>query len=97
MASATSWSAVSSAIRLVNACLKGDTEGNLVYRTAARNFKPVMSTAARVTVARSSTLSNPVTSTRNHPHSGHLRQAQSCTARISRKPHRAAHGLGKRT
>ncbi|HEX4023824.1 MAG TPA: CoA transferase subunit A [Steroidobacteraceae bacterium] len=30
---------------------KGDTEGNLVYRKTARNFNPVMATAARVTVA----------------------------------------------
>lgn len=30
---------------------KGDTSGNLVYRRAARNFNPVMATAARVTIA----------------------------------------------
>ncbi len=30
---------------------KGDSEGNLVYRLTARNFNPVMATAARVTVA----------------------------------------------
>src|SRR5476649_579914 len=30
---------------------KGDTEGNLVYRMAARNFNPVMATASRMTVA----------------------------------------------
>lgn len=30
---------------------KGDTEGNLVYRKTARNFNPVMATAARATVA----------------------------------------------
>jgi 3-oxoacid CoA-transferase subunit A len=30
---------------------RGDTEGNLVYRKTARNFNPVMATAARVTVA----------------------------------------------
>jgi 3-oxoacid CoA-transferase subunit A len=30
---------------------KGDTEGNLMYRKTARNFNPVMATAARVTVA----------------------------------------------
>jgi 3-oxoacid CoA-transferase subunit A len=29
----------------------GDTEGNLVYRKTARNFNPMMATAARVTVA----------------------------------------------
>jgi 3-oxoacid CoA-transferase subunit A len=30
---------------------KGDTEGNLVYRKTARNFNPMMATAAKVTVA----------------------------------------------
>ena len=30
---------------------KGDSEGNLVYRKTARNFNPMMATAARVTVA----------------------------------------------
>jgi len=30
---------------------KGDDEGNLVYRKTARNFNPVMATAAKVTVA----------------------------------------------
>ncbi len=30
---------------------KGDTEGNLVYRHAARNFNPMMSMAGKVTVA----------------------------------------------
>ncbi len=30
---------------------KGDLEGNLVYRKTARNFNPMMATAARVTVA----------------------------------------------
>lgn len=31
---------------------KGDPEGNLVYRMTARNFNPVMATAAKVTVAQ---------------------------------------------
>lgn len=30
---------------------KGDPEGNLVFRKTARNFNPVMATAARITVA----------------------------------------------
>src|SRR5436190_14253518 len=30
---------------------KGDTEANLVYRKTARNFNPMMATAAKVTVA----------------------------------------------
>ena len=38
---------------------KGDTEGNLVYRKAARNFNPVMATAAKVTVAEVEHLVEP--------------------------------------
>lgn len=30
---------------------KGDTAGNLVYRKTARNFNPMMATAARITIA----------------------------------------------
>jgi 3-oxoacid CoA-transferase subunit A len=35
---------------------KGDTWGNLVYRKTARNFNPVMATAAHVTIAEVETL-----------------------------------------
>ena len=38
-------------ISLVHAW-KGDTEGNLVYRKTARNFNPMMATAARMTIAQ---------------------------------------------
>src|SRR5580658_9546277 len=37
-------------IALVHA-FQGDTEGNLIYRKTARNFNPMMATAARTTVA----------------------------------------------
>lgn len=37
----------------------GDTEGNLVYRRTARNFNPMMATAARVTVAQVEHLVQP--------------------------------------
>ena len=37
----------------------GDSEGNLVYRMTARNFNPVMATAARVTVAEIEELVEP--------------------------------------
>jgi 3-oxoacid CoA-transferase subunit A len=37
-------------LALVHA-FKGDDEGNLVYRKTARNFNPVMATAAKVTIA----------------------------------------------
>jgi 3-oxoacid CoA-transferase subunit A len=38
---------------------KGDKEGNLVYRKTARNFNPMMATAAQVTVAEVETLVEP--------------------------------------
>jgi 3-oxoacid CoA-transferase subunit A len=38
---------------------KGDTEGNLVYRKTARNFNPVMATAAKITVAEVEHLVEP--------------------------------------
>ena len=38
---------------------KGDTEGNLVYRKTARNFNPMMATAAKVTVAEVEELVQP--------------------------------------
>jgi 3-oxoacid CoA-transferase subunit A len=38
---------------------KGDTEGNLIYRKTARNFNPMMATAARVTVAEVEQLVEP--------------------------------------
>ncbi len=38
---------------------KGDTEGNLVFRKTARNFNPIMATAAKVTVAEVEILVEP--------------------------------------
>jgi 3-oxoacid CoA-transferase subunit A len=38
---------------------KGDTEGNLVYRKTARNFNPMMASAAAVTVAEVEQLVEP--------------------------------------
>jgi 3-oxoacid CoA-transferase subunit A len=40
---------------------KGDTAGNLVYRKTARNFNPIMATAARVTIAEVEELVAPGT------------------------------------
>ena len=37
----------------------GDTEGNLIYRKTARNFNPMMATAAKVTVAQVEHLVRP--------------------------------------
>jgi 3-oxoacid CoA-transferase subunit A len=38
---------------------KGDTQGNLIYRKTARNFNPMMATAAKVTIAEVEHLVNP--------------------------------------
>ncbi len=38
---------------------KGDTEGNLIYRKTARNFNPIMASAAKVTVAEVEHLVQP--------------------------------------
>lgn len=38
---------------------KGDRLGNLIYRRTARNFNPMMATAARVTIAEVETLVEP--------------------------------------
>jgi len=38
---------------------RGDTEGNLVYRKTARNFNPIMATAAKLTVAEVEELVRP--------------------------------------
>ena len=38
---------------------KADTEGNLIYRKTARNFNPMMATAAKVTVAEVEELEAP--------------------------------------
>jgi 3-oxoacid CoA-transferase subunit A len=45
---------------------KGDTEGNLVYRKTARNFNPIMATAAKVTVAEVENLVEPGTIDPDH-------------------------------
>jgi 3-oxoacid CoA-transferase subunit A len=45
-------------VALVKAYL-GDTTGNLVYRKTARNFNPMMATAARVTIAEVERLVEP--------------------------------------
>ena len=45
---------------------KGDTEGNLVYRKTARNFNPMMATAATATVAEVENLVEPGTFDPDH-------------------------------
>jgi 3-oxoacid CoA-transferase subunit A len=45
---------------------RGDTEGNLVYRKTARNFNPIMASAARITVAEVEELVEPGTLDPDH-------------------------------
>ena len=47
---------------------KADTEGNLVYRKTARNFNPVMATAAKITVAQVEHLVEPGEIDPDHVH-----------------------------
>ena len=47
---------------------KADTEGNLVFRKTARNFNPIMATAARVTVAEVEILVEPGEIEADHIH-----------------------------
>jgi 3-oxoacid CoA-transferase subunit A len=47
---------------------KGDTLGNLVYRRTARNFNPVMATAARFTIAEVEHLVEPGSIDPDHVH-----------------------------
>ncbi len=69
---------------------KGDTEGNLVYRKTARNFNPMMATAARVTVAEVEHLVQPGELDGDHiHHAGRLRPAHHSHHR--READRAAH------
>ena len=50
--------ALTADLALVHAYM-GDTEGNLVYRKTARNFNPMMASAARITVAEVEHLVEP--------------------------------------
>lgn len=54
-------------LSLVHAYL-GDTDGNLVYRKTARNFNPVMATAAHTTVAQVEKLVEPGAIDPDHIH-----------------------------
>jgi 3-oxoacid CoA-transferase subunit A len=47
---------------------KADTEGNLVFRKTARNFNPMMATAAKVTVVQVEELVEPGTIDPDHIH-----------------------------
>ena len=47
---------------------RGDRMGNLVYRKTARNFNPMMATAARITIAEIEELVDPGTMDPDHVH-----------------------------
>ena len=68
---------------------KGDTEGNLVYRKTARNFNPMMATAARVTVAEVEQLVPAgEIDPDQHPHARHFRASASSKCRHRQQAHR---------
>ena len=70
----------------------GDTEGNLVYRKTARNFNPMMATAAKVTIAEVEHLVQPGEIDPDHiRHARHLREAHRRSAGRLREADRAAH------
>ncbi len=67
---------------------RGDRAGNLVYRKTARNFNPVMATAAAVTIAEVEHLVEPGELDPDHDrHPRHLRAAHS-PRRALREAHR---------
>jgi len=57
---------------------KGDTAGNLVYRRTARNFNPVMATAARTTIAEVEHLVEPGEIDPDHVHTPGISWSSSC-------------------
>jgi hypothetical protein len=66
--------------------------GNLVYRRTARNFNPMMATAAAVTIAEVEHVVEPGgLDPDHHPHAGGLRAANPA-GRGLREADRAAHG-----
>ena len=74
---------------------RGDTEGNLVYRKTARNFNPMMATAARVTIAEVERLVEPGEIDPDHVHTPgifvrHIFQGAGYEKRIERRTTRQA-------
>jgi 3-oxoacid CoA-transferase subunit A len=73
----------------------GDTAGNLVYRKTARNFNPMMATAARVTIAEVERLVEPGQIDPDHVHTPgifvrHIFQGAGYEKRIERRTTRQA-------
>ena len=78
---------------------KGDRAGNLVYRRTARNFNPVMATAARVTIAEVEHLVEPGEIDPDHVVTPgifvrHILQGQNYEKRIEKRTTRTASRLG---
>ena len=77
---------------------RGDRMGNLVYRKTARNFNPVMATAATVTIAEVEQLVDPGTLDPDCIHTPgiyvhRIIQGTHYEKRIERRTVRVAHGL----
>jgi 3-oxoacid CoA-transferase subunit A len=73
---------------------KGDTVGNLVYRRTARNFNPVMATAARTTIAEVEHLVEPGEIDPDHVHTPgifvhHILQGAGYEKRIEKRTTRS--------
>jgi 3-oxoacid CoA-transferase subunit A len=73
---------------------KGDSAGNLVYRRTARNFNPVMATAARTTIAEVERLVEPGELDPDHVHTPgifvrHILQGARYEKRIEKRTVRA--------
>lgn len=80
-------------LALVHAYL-GDTDGNLVYRKTARNFNPMMATAAHTTVAEVERLVDPGALDPDHIHTpgiyiSRLIEVQDVVKRIEKRTVRA--------
>src|SRR5262249_40105316 len=78
---------------------KGDRAGNLVYRRSARNFNPVMATAAKVTIAEVEHLVEPGEIDPDHVVTPgifvrHILQGQKYEKRIEKRTTRAVSRLG---
>jgi 3-oxoacid CoA-transferase subunit A len=76
---------------------KGDTHGNLVYRKTARNFNPMMATAARVTLAEVEHLVQPGESPPDGVHTPgifvqRILQGVSYERRVEKRTVRSANG-----
>jgi len=74
---------------------KGDRAGNLVYRRTARNFNPVMATAATVTIAEVEHLVEPGEIDPDHVHTPgifvrHILQGEAYEKRIEKRTIRKA-------